>query len=250
MIWTLGIIQSLYTLAYELLPPLQLFEIPLEFKGVVAICIANALICVICGVWCHLIRGSWHVGLGSTQPITARGQTLARLGIAVYVGVIGVLGLIYYDHASSSPQGTALNFSSLAEMSLFILAIPVCEEIFFRGYLRVGLYSLWIKVWYLVWPTTTHTLYLRKNWAYWGACLIFIVCHPLPFLSSNLEFLTHPQWTIPWGVVLLSVTCEALRQFGYSTLLTITIHIIANSSVYYFKSLAPEFLSQWRWLFL
>lgn len=218
-LWVFFLLRAIYTVAYlamdAVLPGSWL-------SSYVAIFCANSILCLIFFLFSHFGRGpklgEGTLSIGSHQPrfITA----FAAAGI--FVAFIAILGIFY----SSGHDPTTI--AGPAERILFVVLIPICEELLFRGYLRE-----------LIWRIC------QSSWSGWAASGVFVACHMFPFFEST----SFTVGLIPWGVVILSATCELTRYLGYPLGLPITIHMIANGSVYYFVLVAPEFLRQWPFLF-
>ena len=247
-LWVLGLLQGSYSLAYELsllvTPPRH------ELAPVAAICLANGLICVLCALWDHHHHQSWLTSLQATHP--PRRRWIKRV---VSGGLIGYLVLIIslgFMVPSPSWRGWSAVFSSIhpLELILLVLLVPVAEELLFRGYLRRGISALWSRLWQQFRPGSMIPDQSLTRAAGWCACLLFVICHMQPFLGPHWPGALGGQRWLPWGVILLSVICESLRQLGYSAATGIAIHVIANGSVYYFAAMAPEIFKLLPWLFL
>ena len=189
-----------------------------------AICCANSLLCLCFFLLSHFGRGP-RLGEGKLSISKSHQPRLLITSCAIagiFVALIAILGILYSsDHESSKAV-------SPAKILLFVLLIPIGEEILFRGYLRE-----------LIWRIC------QSSWSGWASCGVFVACHMFPFFEAS----SLTVRAIPWGVVILSASCELTRYLGYSLGLPITIHMIANGSVYYFVLVAPEFLRQWPFLF-
>lgn len=247
-LWILELLQGSYTLAYGLIQLLP--SPPQEFEPVVAIWLTNSLICVLCGLWLQYNHQSWLTSLRTPPPPTERWikRAIPAGGVIGYLIAIISLGWIF----SSSSWGWPAISEVIRpmELALLVLLVPATEEILFRGYLRHGIHALWVRLWHPFHPDAMGEALDQKlqRGAGWSACLLFVICHIQPF--ANWPGQLSSEWRLPWGVILLSVACEGLRQLGYSTGLTIAIHVIANGSVYYFAAIAPDIFKLLPWLFL
>jgi membrane protease YdiL (CAAX protease family) len=126
-------------------------------------------------------------------------------------------------------SGKALPFPSFGwEDYLIVLAIPVGEEILYRGLLQD-----FIKRW------CPHL-----GWTLYGSALIFALAH------------THPTWdplvipAPPVGVFLLGGLCAYLRHRTGALWAPIALHISANLTVYLFQWLDPRWLDWLGMLYL
>ncbi|MCY4443195.1 MAG: CPBP family glutamic-type intramembrane protease [Proteobacteria bacterium] len=170
----------------------------------------------------HSQRFSWAILSGYVAVICAL--------IGLYLFVLDPLAVHVFQDWQQGQSFVPLRVSPLI-MVLVVVAVPLVEEVLFRGYVSSVLFQL----------SGSSAL------SAYCACVIFVLLHSYPTIES---FQFFPQQTLHVGVLLLGGLCEWLRSLGCSLYLSIGCHMLANASLYIFSYFAPIWLEWLRFLYI
>lgn len=140
-----------------------------------------------------------------------------------YLLFVGLIILFYREASGQWLMEDAFRFFAV------IVAVPIAEEILFRG-----------------WLTSWLTKMTKTIWAPYFSAILFASLHGAAVTSSVL------WWPVDffWGAFLLGLLCESLLLLGFHLRAAIYVHMAANLSVYLFASWAPSFLEDFHFLFI
>ena len=134
--------------------------------------------------------------------------------------VISALAIYYYK-----PNFENVKYHHLISRVLVLcIAVPIVEEILFRGYLSAILYKL------------TKNLTPKLSFlSILASIMIFSILHSYPFMT-----ISHEIFLVTAPPFMLAFVCEIARSLKAKWYLVIGNHILANSSSVLFSLISPD----------
>lgn len=246
VMWAGVFIQSVSTVSTLTMLSFDLAHmIPSHLQIPLGISLSHTILCLIC---IGYVRSSSASSLFTSSSSSAR--TIGMICVCTHMMII----LIIIASQSGEIRSTPSFMSSFIWLDIVVFCgwIAIIEEIFYRGYLREVCARYAKGIIKRTYPSLMNKAHIHQI-SGWCCCLLFILMHPLPFVFSSFDWFASPTLStlnISWGVVMLSVYCEGLRQMGISVTWTAASHMLANGSVYLFRYFAPGTFDWGGWLFL